>query len=209
LAFLSLFGTLAYIVQRQNAVTEFDGRAADYFREQRKHLPQVAHALSVITDVGSLKGVFVIAPVGAALLLVLRKFTLSILWLVILLGGLLAEEPLKSFFHRPRPFATSGTDWSFPSAHSMRIMISCGLAGYIVVVLCKRWSLRTSAVSLLAIVVALIGFSRLFLGKHYPTDVLGGYSVGAAWISAWIAALSQFRKPRDSGATTADTSPRR
>lgn len=93
---------------------------------------------------------------------------------------------LKWVFARPRPSVVERLDgagwWSFPSGHAMASVIVLGLA----VVLVTQKRLAWAAVALL---VMLIAFSRVYLGVHYPSDVIAGLFGGVAWIGAAVALL--------------------
>jgi membrane-associated phospholipid phosphatase len=104
--------------------------------------------------------------------------------------GWLFEAILKVAVHRPRPGLpqlVSAGGYSFPSGHSF---VSLVLYGYLVLLLGRlgpRW--RWVRISLPLVVVG-IGVSRVYLGVHYPTDVLGGWVLGAAWLTlAWHVTL--------------------
>ena len=83
---------------------------------------------------------------------------------------------IKHGFQRPRPFATPQDDWSFPSGHSMNSFIYFGLLAYVLLlVVPRRWLKFATAASLLALVI-LIGCSRMYLTRHYFSDVMGGFA---------------------------------
>jgi membrane-associated phospholipid phosphatase len=106
------------------------------------------------------------------------------------LGGMLLDIALKRIFHRGRPeyaieFIT-GLTWSFPSGHAMASLVGFGIVAYF-----RRerersarrrlWILVTTC-----LVVAAVGFSRLYLGVHYLSDVVGGFLAGAVWLLACL-----------------------
>lgn len=103
-------------------------------------------------------------------------------------GGVLLDIALKSAFHRARPsFASefiSRASWSFPSGHAMNSFIVYGLLA--------SWTSERFPRARLAIVVSaaglvgLIGFSRIYLGVHYVSDVLAGYSAGFVWLTVCV-----------------------
>jgi undecaprenyl-diphosphatase len=103
-------------------------------------------------------------------------------------GALLLEFLIKTAFHRPRPVPffdlPTPASYSFPSGHAL--FSFCFFAGLAVVVSPRLASL-TAKLAVWAVAVLLIlgiGFSRIYLGVHYPSDVLAGYSVGLVWVSA-------------------------
>lgn len=77
--------------------------------------------------------------------------------------------------------------WSYPAGHAMTAVICYGLLAYILLRARPQW--RGWVLSLLGIGLAAIGFSRVYLGVHWPTDVLAGYLAGGAWLALCIALL--------------------
>jgi membrane-associated phospholipid phosphatase len=103
---------------------------------------------------------------------------------VFLLGPL-----LKLLFTRPRPpldeHLVRIDSWSFPSGHSLNSMVVLGL----LTVLATRgrhgvWRVVVTAIG--ALLVFLVGLSRVYLGVHWPSDVLAGWLIGVVWVAAWV-----------------------
>lgn len=126
----------------------------------------------------------------ALLLLVLSRRPREARYLLVSAGGcLLLNVGLKLAFHRARPGAlpyliARPTSLSFPSGHTMG---TTGVIGSLVVIAYAlhaqtpvRWLITAAGVS----IVLCVGVSRIYLGAHYPSDVLGGVLAAAAWISA-------------------------
>lgn len=123
----------------------------------------------------------------------------ALLVLVSIVGGTLLSTGLKMGFERPRPdlvpHATRVYTASFPSGHAMLSAITYLTLGALLARVEK--SRRTSAfIMILAIVVTLlVGASRVYLGVHWPSDVLAGWSMGAAWAAlCWFVALQLQRR---------------
>ena len=92
---------------------------------------------------------------------------------------------LKNIFSRPRPDITAlffVPQYSFPSGHVMNSMIFYGICIALVYHLSVRRSLKYVFSLILLALILLVGASRVYLGVHYPTDVLGGYISGLAWL---------------------------
>lgn len=109
------------------------------------------------------------------------------------LGGQVLSNGMKLGFRRERPFfsdplATEST-YSFPSGHAL---VSLAVYGSIALVLAQRLSTRSTRILVLTsagALVAAIGFSRLYLGVHFLSDVLAGYAAGVAWLALLYLAL--------------------
>ena len=124
-------------------------------------------------------------------------FVLAAGWVIGQLGGALLNLSLKYAFARTRPEYADpllvATSWSFPSAHAMNTFIFCGLGGYLLV-----RSLRTGVAAGVAATVAvvwclLMGFSRLYLGVHFASDVIAGLLAGTAWVAVCVSAMETVR----------------
>jgi undecaprenyl-diphosphatase len=130
----------------------------------------------------------VVVPILVAIVLVfyLKGWRLSaLLLLVSTVGGSLLTTVLKAVFGRARPelfdSGYTASFYSFPSGHAT---VAVGFYGALTLILAyrlrgfARWAVATGGVSL----VLLIGFSRLYLGVHYPTDVLAGFLAAPLWV---------------------------
>ncbi len=118
-----------------------------------------------------------------------RKRTAGFLSLS-MLGAFLLNETLKLHFHRARPKVpwSIGDEhtFSFPSGHSLFSVVLYGSLAYLALGH-ARTTRRRYAIVLPAMLLPLgIGISRIYLGMHYPTDVLAGYTVGLLWLAAVI-----------------------
>lgn len=114
-------------------------------------------------------------------------------------GGALLSAALKAIFHRARPaYSTEfhATWWSFPSGHAMDSLIVYGLFAY--------WLSRHTRVARVplfagaALIVGCIGFARIYLGVHYLSDVIAGYSAGLVWLVVCVTGY-QFAEARRVG----------
>jgi undecaprenyl-diphosphatase len=118
-------------------------------------------------------------------------------------GGAVLNQLLKELFARPRPsFADpllSETSYSFPSGHAMLSLITYGVLAYFAVLALQTWRARTAVVFGAALLVILIGVSRMYLGVHYFSDVVAGFAVGGLWLSTLITGMETIRRRRDDG----------
>lgn len=155
--------------------------------------------LTVITEIGSVKGNMIII-VLISLLLLFRKHFVSTLFLILTTAsGGLANHYLKWLFQRARPTINplvQENGFSFPSGHSMSSFILYGVIMILVTRLTKSWILRVLTYLFCISMIFFIGYSRIYLGVHYPSDVLAGYAAGGAWLAifATIFRYVEFRR---------------
>lgn len=149
-----------------------------------------------ITWIGLPGGLFIVAV--AAFWLWHKRYRLAVLALTISFGGsLLLTGGLKLLFARPRPLVftplTVELDYGFPSGHVMTAIALYGFVAY----LCWQQQRRSRAV-LCVVFALLIAYSRVYLGVHYPSDVLGALTLGLAWLVVVILG-SHFYESREQG----------
>jgi len=154
----------------------------------------VAHRSSALTDffaivthagdVVALTALTII--VAIVLMLQWREYVFPFVFASI--GSALSVRFLKLLVAEPRPegFAfTPSETFSFPSGHAAGSAVFFGFLIYIVLQVQPRW--RVAIIAFLVILILTIGFSRLYLGVHYVSDVMAGYFVGGVWV--WIGTL--------------------
>lgn len=141
-----------------------------------------------ITALGSpaVLGLFVL--LASSFLLLAGKRTLSLFMLAAAGGGTLVVTVLKEAFARPRPqLAPDGLfvyTASFPSGHAMVSAVVYLTLGALIARLAPMTRLKLYIMSIAVMLTGLVGFSRIYLGAHWPSDVLAGWAVGAAWALA-------------------------
>lgn len=126
-------------------------------------------------------------------LLLSRKFRIALFTLAAVSGGILLSSFLKTFFDRPRPDLVPHESIvytaSFPSGHSMMSAVTYLTLAALLSRLQTRAQLRAYLFGIALLLTVLIGVSRVYLGVHWPTDVLAGWSAGAAWAAlCWLLA---------------------
>jgi undecaprenyl-diphosphatase len=157
--------------------------------------PELTRLFSAITFLGSQACVIGISACAAILMFWKGRADRALLVVTIMAGAELLLPMLKNHFHRqrPEPFFDERLppSYSFPSGHALLSFCCYGLLA----ALCSaslrrraRWLIRIVAAAL----ILAIGLSRIYLGVHYPTDVIGGYLAAIAW-TALVAAIYSIR----------------
>lgn len=105
-------------------------------------------------------------------------------------------QGMKYIFQRPRPDIAlrliEESGYSFPSGHSMNCLVSYGILAYLLLRYCENRKLAKLLSVGLGLIVILIGLSRVYVGVHFPTDVIGGWSLGIAVLVAMMYAFEKF-----------------
>ncbi len=190
------FGLLLQQVTTKGPLTVFDESAAEWLHARIVHRPMAIDAMRIVSFTG--KPIFLIVLVGAPTLWAWRQGArkLAIFLVVTSIGGGIVDSLVKLAVGRPRPQleepVATAFGKSFPSGHSMSSLICYGAVVLVVLpLIAGRW--RTVTIVLTAVWVVLIGASRLALGVHFLSDVLGGYALGAAWLIGSVAAFETWR----------------
>ena len=177
---IGLFTSLADEV-RDGDTQGFD-KATLVFLRSSFASPPLDSAMLILTDFGGVLAITVITAAMVAFMWHRRMFSRAAVLLLSMGGIAAAVTVLKLIIARERPSDVgsiiSEASFSFPSGHSMGSM---GLAVAVVLLLWPtKW--RTPALVAAVMYVLMIGFSRLYLGVHYPTDVAAGWLLGAGWV---------------------------
>ncbi|GAA2893103.1 hypothetical protein Acy02nite_40510 [Actinoplanes cyaneus] len=157
-------------------------------------------AVKVLQQISSFGGrVFMISLVTivVAVLLIRRRQRLALYLIVTGAGAMILDPSLKTLVGRVRPVVESPVAHapgnSFPSGHALGSMVVYGmLALALLPAVRRKW--RPVFLGLIALIVALIGFSRIALGVHFLSDVLAGWLLGIAWISTTAYAFRVWRR---------------
>lgn len=113
----------------------------------------------------------------------------------VMAGAVVIENVVKFSIHRPRPPPFFGTDppsFSFPSGHAF---FSLCFYGSLAIILSRRGASPVVTWAIAVCLVSAIGATRIYLGVHYPSDVVAGYLLAIAWLSAALAATSGRAPP--------------
>ncbi len=180
------FGALAYELRTNGPMVQWDLQLATMFHSLAQKTPS---AILEAMTFGFFLGKEDLQLLGAILVLyfLYKRYWPELLMVLIGWSGgsFLVWNPLVYYFNRPRPTQQVGIEVktipSFPSGHSMFAVLAIGLVTYMLVprVPSRFWKWLTAIIGVLLILF--VGFSRVFEGGHYLSDVLAGYAVGIAW----------------------------
>jgi undecaprenyl-diphosphatase len=173
----------------------------DGLRAHRESSPVIRSMFVGITQLGDEPFLSVLTLAVAAMLVYRRRWGLALAFVLIVLCGAMFDSWAKNLFGRIRPMlhdaAIHETSYSFPSGHSMESMVAYGALAYLLILaLPPRRKVRLAAVAALSLLIVAIGFSRMYLAAHWFTDVIGGFTLGAAWLALCITVLECTRRRR-------------
>lgn len=177
---LQIFGFLALTLQEKNGIFAWD--ASFLLALHKTATPQLDQIASFLTNFGAIWGVAPIAFVIAFILLIQKRWRSFLFWTITLLGSYLINLNLKVYLHRIRPHLWESSypphlDYGFPSGHAMASMT------FTVALLILMWKTpwRNWIAFFGSLFVVAIAWTRLYLGVHYPTDILGGWALSIAF----------------------------
>jgi undecaprenyl-diphosphatase len=200
---LWLFGSITEDVVNNEALTAVD---LSFHAWMRVHATPLGDQTAlVISFLGGPMMMTIIALVVGMILARRGAWLMLSAWLAAFVVGAFLDWMLKNMIRRPRPVGAErflhGISFSYPSGHSMGSLIGFAMLSY---VLFELWppAHRHRAIVVIATValVLLVGWSRLYLGVHYLSDVIAGFAAGAVWVTACITGLELATRPRDRGA---------
>lgn len=161
--------------------------------------PGYVSVLKGVSLVGNPTTFEVVGVLVAVFLLVRRQPRLAGWLALTVVGGGLLSTFVKAAVGRKRPLlphpVAHAASASFPSGHALGSVVGTGALLLVGLPLVRR-TMRGPLIALGVLVVLTIGFSRLGLGVHYLSDVLGGWVLGAGWLAATTAAFSAWRRDR-------------
>jgi len=160
--------------------------------------PALTSLMTAISYLGAPPTVAAIVVAVAAILLWRKRRYDCLLLLLAVAGGGLLNWIIKVLIHRDRPFFTDPivtlNSFSFPSGHTMGSTVLYGALAAIAIQHVGPTGSRTLVIAATACLIALVAFSRLYLGVHYLSDVLAGFFGGVVWLVACVGAVVALRR---------------
>ena len=193
------FGLLLDQVVREGPLVRVDTWAANHLHSLVREEPAVVGGFQVVSFFGRPPVLAALVVAVGLFLLRRRRIHLAVYLVTTTVIGGLIDIWVKVAVGRDRPSldepVATAMGKSFPSGHAMSSTIAYGALLLVLLPLVPaRW--RSTAVGATAGLVVAIGFTRLALGVHYITDVLGGFALGAAWLALTTAAFEIWREER-------------
>jgi undecaprenyl-diphosphatase len=171
--------------------------------------PFTEQTMIELTSFGDNAVLFVVTGAVALYLLLAGKRGLALLALGASISGAVLTTVLKGFFDRPRPdfvaHVVEATSASFPSGHAMMSAVVYLTLGGMLAAAQKTRRLQAFALGFAILLTLMVGFTRIYLGIHYPTDVLAGWALGGAWAITWMLAAFLLKSR---GVSPASSGPR-
>jgi membrane-associated phospholipid phosphatase len=192
LSFLAIAAAVAMLPE----TALIDGRVAMWLH--LRAIPRLTDVMVAVSFLGAPTTLTVVAVAASLVLLYRRNYVAAATLSIVVLGGNFLNFLLKHLIERGRPVFEdplfSLPTYSFPSGHAMASTVFYGLLAIgASLSATRRYAARAAIVAAMAM-VALVCFSRVYLGLHYVSDVAGGIAEGVAWLALSIVALHQLRR---------------
>ena len=197
-AILALAGTWAFAYLagrvREGSTQAFDDLVMHAVADHQS--PRVQQAMLEITFLGTGLVVMMIVAVSAMFLWITRHRYSALLLLFATLGALALNSLLKAGFDRPRPqifqWGTHALTSSFPSGHAMSATVVYSTVAFLAARLEAKRLMRWVVMIIATLLILLICFSRVYLGVHYPSDILAGVLIGFGWAGFCMGSFEAF-----------------
>jgi undecaprenyl-diphosphatase len=202
-----LFGGISEDVMHGDPLTVIDKKFAEWVHERTT--PGMLAVMQLITDLASLAWVAGVASLTVLVLWWKRYWYRLLAFMLVVPGGMVLASLLKIAFHRSRPSFEDSIlifqSYSFPSGHTMAATLLYGMFAVFGVIAFDSWRWRVRIVISSCVMVLLVGFSRMYLGAHYLSDVLGATTAGLAWLALCVTAVNTLRRYRSRQVVTNET----
>jgi len=204
---VGLFLVIAFAIALSAPLAALDASAGTWLHVRAT--PLVSNAMAVVSFLGAPTTLTIVAVGGSLLLLYRRRRTEAATLSTVVLGGNLLNFCLKHLIQRGRPVFDdpifSLPTYSFPSGHAMASTVFYGLLAVYASVNTRQGYAACIGIAAAVFMVALVSFSRIYLGLHYLSDVMAGIAEGIAWLAFCFAALHYIRRREASAGVDADS----
>jgi membrane-associated phospholipid phosphatase len=191
-----VFLVIALAIDLSTAVIALDDKIETWLHV--RVTPLVSNAMAAISFLGAPTTLTVVAVAGSLLLLSQRRYAEAATLSTVVLGGNFLNFCLKHLIQRGRPVFDdpifSLATYSFPSGHAMASTVFYGLLAIHASVNATQRFAANVAIAAAVLMVVLVSFSRIYLGLHYLSDVMGGIAEGIAWLALSFTVLHYIRR---------------
>ena len=193
---VTLFGFSIMVIFAVNQdITNFDRTVIAYIQEFETST--LTSIMKFFTFIGSFSAMLVIVLLTSLFLYVVMKHRVEIilLWSVVISTPIL-NWILKQIFHRARPEFHRLIDicgYSFPSGHAMNAFAFYGILAFLLWRHIPNRTGRTILILFSSLFIVLIGISRVYLGVHYPSDIIGGYFASGFWLTIVVGLFQKYK----------------
>lgn len=193
-----LFGGIAEDVVTADAITTFDVQVAHWFHAHATL--QLTRLMLFVTHLHDPAAMLAWCTLLGLFLAWKKQWYWLLALAVCVPGGMLLNVLMKYAFQRARPSfgdpILTLTTYSFPSGHAAGSTLFYGFAAAYLMSMVRPWYWRAAIGLSAALLIALVGLSRLYLGVHYLSDVLAAICEGAAWLALCITAVGTLHRHR-------------
>lgn len=192
------FGEIAEDFSTRSWLSAMDEIAADVFRQIAT--PGLTYIVKGVTFLGSVGFVTSVSGLVALVLMVRQAMYRFSAFALTMLGGSVLNTVLKHLFHRARPVLENPlvtlTSYGFPSGHTMGTTLLCGSLAILAASAVYSLAIRVLFFAIAGLWIVIIAATRIYLGAHYFTDVIGAITAGIAWLTLCWTAVETFRRWR-------------
>lgn len=201
---LAVFSWLALEV-REGETLQFDSLVRNTVHQHAS--PAVTIVMKGFTVIGASVCTFVVLAAAVISFWLAGMRRAAIMLLIAMAGSLVLELSLKHVFHRARPEPYFNVplpgSYSFPSGHALAAACLYGMLAYLVTARVHRRGTRIAVWMFCLGMIVMIGLSRIYLGVHYPSDVVAGYMTACVWLVMLNAAIDRFKASSAAAASQA------
>lgn len=191
------FSIMAILISRHH-ILAFDSAIISYV--QGMETPALTAIMKFFTFIGSRDSIITIAIIVMLFLFVVLHHRSELVFFIIaIVGADILNRILKDFLHRARPDLHRLIEiggYSFPSGHAMSAMAVYGALAFLLWRHIPTRIGRSILIILSAIMIFMIGISRVYLGVHYPSDIIGGYFASGFWLATAIWFYQRYKERR-------------
>lgn len=192
------FGAIAEDVSEGDPIVQLDQQVTIWFHQHAA--PAVTEVARTISFFGSVGWVIAASLIVALFFVRRRDWHRVSLFALTMVGGSALNLLMKHFFHRERPVLENPlvtlSSYGFPSGHTMGATLLYGLIALLMLSGVRSRTLRMASVAAACTLILLIGLTRIYLGAHFLSDVLGALAAGLLWLTFCWTALETLRRRR-------------